>query len=555
MTRAAQDRTQSERKARGAFFTPPELATFIADWAIRSPDDRVYEPSCGEAVFLVAAARRLRNLGAPHRVPQRLFGIDIHDESVAAAWQALAEESTEPQLTCGDFFRADPPQGRFEAVIGNPPYVRYQSFAGQARVHALQAALRQGVRLNGLASSWAAFTVHAASFLKPEGRLGLVLPAELLSVNYASEVRRFLMRRFGSVRLVLFEDLVFPSVLEEIVLLLAEGSGGTDRLEVFQAKTMADLVRITASNWAEYSPREHEKWTSALLSLDALTLFRKLASGVGFEVLLDWGETYLGAVTGNNEYFSLSKARARALKLRPNELLRIVPPGSRHLDGLEFSAADWRKLSSDGLSSYLFAPCGRLSAAARRYIAEGERTGVHMAYKCRVRTPWWRVPLVAPPDFILTYMSHEQPRLIRNSARAHILNSVYGVRLHSARRKPGQDLLHIAWLNSVTLLGAEIAGRSYGGGILKHEPKEADMLPVPSLGALSEAARELRMLRERVLAEISRRRVKLAVRLVDHVLLRDVLGVPPDDLERLARAKELMFQRRMARAKAQNGAH
>jgi hypothetical protein len=555
MNRAAQDRAPGERKARGAFFTPPELAAFIAGWAIRSPDDRVYEPSCGEAAFLIAAAKRLRNLGAPRCVPRRLFGIDIHEESVEAATQALADESAEPQLTCGDFFRVDPPEERFEAVIGNPPYVRYQSFAGEARLCALQAALRQGVRLSGLASSWAAFTVHAASFLKPEGRLGLVLPAELLSVNYASQIRRFLMRRFGSVRLILFEDLVFPGVLEEVVLLLAEGSGGTDRFEVFQAKKMADLAGVTAGNWAEYSPREHEKWTTALLPFDTLTLFRKLTGGGGFEVLLDWGETYLGAVTGNNEYFSLSKERARALKLRRDELLRIVPPGSRHLDGLEFSAADWRNLSPDGPSSYLFAPRGRPPAAARRYIEEGERSGVHLAYKCRVRTPWWRVPLVARPDFVFTYMNHEQPRLIRNGARAHILNSVYGVRLHGARRKLGQDLLHVAWLNSVTLLGAEIAGRSYGGGILKHEPREADLLPVPSLEALSEAAPELRMLRERISADISRRRFKLAVRLVDQVLLRDVLGVRANDLERLARAKDLMFQRRMARARAQNGAH
>src|SRR5664280_613863 len=50
-------------------------------------------------------------------------------------------------------------------------------------------------------SSWAAFTVHAAEFLRPGGgRLGLVLPAELLTVNYAAEVRRYLMARFGRVR-------------------------------------------------------------------------------------------------------------------------------------------------------------------------------------------------------------------------------------------------------------------------------------------------------------------------------------------------------------------
>ena len=52
------------RKARGAFFTPPAVARFIADWAVRSPADAVLEPSCGEAVFLHEAGRGLRTAGA-----------------------------------------------------------------------------------------------------------------------------------------------------------------------------------------------------------------------------------------------------------------------------------------------------------------------------------------------------------------------------------------------------------------------------------------------------------------------------------------------------------
>lgn len=76
---------------------------------------------------------------------------------------------------------------------------------------------------DALASSWAAFTVHAALYLHPGGRMGLVLPAELLSVNYAAEVRRFLLESFERVELVLFTERVFPGVLEDVVLLLAEG--------------------------------------------------------------------------------------------------------------------------------------------------------------------------------------------------------------------------------------------------------------------------------------------------------------------------------------------
>jgi len=65
------------RKARGAFFTPPAIAEFLTRWAIRTPDARVLDPTCGEAVFLEAAAGHLRQLGAvPKAIAAQLTGVD-----------------------------------------------------------------------------------------------------------------------------------------------------------------------------------------------------------------------------------------------------------------------------------------------------------------------------------------------------------------------------------------------------------------------------------------------------------------------------------------------
>lgn len=212
------------RKARGAFFTPDVVAGYLAEWAVRSPADAVLEPSCGEAIFLLAVGRRLRQLGADGRLVGQLHGAELHVASAKRALALLNETDLEAEISVGDFLKADP-HPRYDAVVGNPPYVRYQSFSGESRAAAKQAAMRAGVALTNLASSWAAFTVHSALHVKRGGRLGLVLPAEMLSVNYAAPVREFLMRQFKRVRLVLFTERVFPGVMEDVVLLLAEGCG------------------------------------------------------------------------------------------------------------------------------------------------------------------------------------------------------------------------------------------------------------------------------------------------------------------------------------------
>jgi adenine-specific DNA methylase len=547
--------TPALRKARGAFFTPPALAEYVASWAIRTANDTVLEPSCGDAAFLVPAVKCLRRLGAPASLGGQLAGLEIHPASAEEAQKRIAAEGAELHVDVGDFFDrpAPTPCLRFDAVIGNPPYVRYQQFAGEARAKSLQAALAQGVRLSGLASSWAAFTIHAAEFLKPDGRLGLVLPAELLTVNYAAQVRRFLLNRFACVKLVLFEELVFPGVTAEVVLLLAEGSGRAANFEVYQARNLADLDRTGARAWVGFEPGDGTgKWTPALLPAAALDVYQHLTNGSGFSTMLRaWGDTYLGAVTGNNKFFTLTRQRVYELGLARGELQRISPPGSKHLRGLTFSDRAWDHLAGEGKPAYLFAPSAQPSAAAQRYIAAGEAQGVNLGYKCRHRTPWWRVPLVERPDLIFTYMNHDRPRLIANGAGVHLLNSLYGVKLYDPVRALGSELLPLACLNSATLLGAEMVGRAYGGGILKHEPKEADLLPVPSPATLAAVADQLRHAQVQVGGALRAADPAAAVAIVDRVILQEHLGLSTYDIAGLRGARDHLFQRRISRSRGE----
>ena len=282
------------------------------------------------------------------------------------------------------------------------------------------------------------------------------------------------------------------------MLLLAEDAlsrNGTDHCELHQIRSVAELndVFIDAEIRHRWWPTDtRAKWTPALLPTDALAVYTDLTSSDDFSVLQNWGDTTLGAVTGRNHYFALSPAQVRELRLRDTEVVRLSPPGSRHLRGLSLTTAGLNDLGANGGQTFLFRPGHELrsmSAGARRYIAEGERLRVDQAYKCRVRTPWWQVPINAPADLLLTYMNADTPRITTNTANVVHLNSVHGIYLRSEHRQLGASILPIASLNTATLLGAELVGRAYGGGMLKIEPREADQLPVPSPGLLRSSNR------------------------------------------------------------------
>lgn len=542
--------TPELRKARGAFFTPQPIVRFIADWALRDATDAVFEPSAGDAEFLIESVRRLRELSGDPAFEPTVHGVEIHKHSAQVGRSRIREAGGRPRIQVNDFFMVNSTK-KYAAAIGNPPYVRYQDWSGVARLRSREAALRAGVSLTGLASSWAAFVIQGSSILQDGGRLGLVLPAELLSVNYAAPVRQFLFDHFRSLEIVLFDEQVFPEAEADVVLLLADGynQGPTDHATIRQAKNAAGLADLeTGMHWAPVDPAG--KWTGAGLVTPAATMpLARLTAEKSFIDLESWGDTTLGMVTGNNRYFTLSPARIKELGIHRNELLRLSPPGSSHLRGLVLSDDMLARLGHDGKATRLFYPTATPSAEAQAYIDAGHAAGVDQAYKCQVRKTWYRVPLVSPADLLLTCMNADTPRLTTNLAGVRHLNSIHGVYLKEDLRELGRELLPLASLNSITLLNAEMVGRTYGGGILKLEPKEADRWMMPSPELVRSRTAELRAIREKVSRKLQAGQLMASVRLVDQALLLDAGHLAVEEIEHVRAAHAELTRRRTTRGK------
>lgn len=546
------------RKERGAFFTPQAIADHLAAWAVGDQADaKVMDPTCGEAVFLLSAGRMLKNLGRDAaELEQQLFGFDLHRDSLDFASGLLEDAGLDARLQKADFFSVATPDQLgattpwMDAIIGNPPFVRYQRHIGEARDRSKQAALQQGVRLSNLSSSWAALLVHSCGFLKPEGRLAMVLPAELMTVGYAEPIRCWLRHRFGQVHLVMFDRLQFDDATERVVLVLAAGDGGCDAFSLYYLDDAEDLATVRPMSNHAAPVRESGKWTDLLLPNRQRNLFREMASEV-FSPLGDYGSPELGIVTGSNQFFTLTEATRLEFGLseEAGQITRISPPGTKHLRGLSFSKKEWELLRDEGERVWLFRPLpDDSSGAVAAYVQKGWEEEVHLAYKCSIRSPWWRPPVVSPPDLFFTYMSHRYPRLITNAAKTTFVNSMHGLRLRpEIPKQVVRDALPLLAFNSVTMLGAEVYGRSYGGGILKMEPREAATLPVPQIEDLKSAWLQLKSDKSTFTRHLRNGEWTNVVKCVDEVLLIDTLGLSRAQVADLHDGARVLRSQRMGK--------
>jgi len=174
-------------KALGAFYTSIQVADFLVWWAVRSAHDTVMDPSFGGGVFIRSACNRLIALGG--NPANQVFGVELDPRVYDLITDKIRDEFevSKQNFWQRDFFDLEPlPVYQVNAVVGNPPFIRYQRFGTDIRKRALTQAADHGVRLTQLSSSWAPFVIHSVSMIKRGGRLALVLPMEIGHAAYGS---------------------------------------------------------------------------------------------------------------------------------------------------------------------------------------------------------------------------------------------------------------------------------------------------------------------------------------------------------------------------------
>jgi adenine-specific DNA-methyltransferase len=535
---------ENDIKQRGAYNTPQMIAHFLVSWAIRNPSDSAIDISCGDGVFLEEAANRLLFLGGDLSNLAQVTGVEIDPETAKQASNRVFNRfKVTPKIINQGFFKKLPSltSSSYEAVVGNPPFVRYRNFQEQERELAFDFMKEQGFEASKLTNTWVPFLVGAIHLLKPKGRLAMVMPAELFQVSYADKIREYLLNKFGFIFVVTFNQLVFPSVEQETILLMGikgEGKG----LRLIEIKNESELAQLPRSMIPQIPiQNSREKWTQYFLTDSQRIALRNTLQRNNIKKLGQLCSVDVGVVTGANDFFVLLNDKAREL----NAKKQMVPVVTRtkYLNGLSYTKTDWQNNASINEPSYLLSidPRLEISQNLKRYLESGEREGWNNHFKCRMRKPWYVVPSIWVPDAFLFRQIGAFPRLTINQANATCTDTLHRVKFND--KKIG-DAITVCFFNSLTFAFAEIFGRSYGGGVLELMPSEAEKLPMPlpDFDTKNLFAEVDNLLRHGLNSD--------ALNLVDKQVLEEGLGFSKADIELIRSSWKDLSKRRKMRKKA-----
>ncbi len=485
---------ETSQKLRGGFYTGRGIADFLVRWVSAASPKTILEPSCGDGAFFAS----LKAL-----TPRAKVTACELDQDEAAKARANAHRNT--SVIEADFLRwyLTRPIGdqKFDAVVGNPPFIRYQYLPEEQQRLAERIFSRFGLPFTKHTNAWVPFVIASIDLLRPGGRLAMVIPSEIFHIPHAQSLRTMLAARCGRVLLVDPQELWFEDALQGTVLLLAEKEVGTTPHKgvgvaqvtgnEFLSAAAEPLFEKTLFSNGETT---QGKWMRLFLTQEERDLVAAVKQRPNVKPFADVASVDVGIVTGANKFF-----------LVPDEIVekhglqRWAHPmfgRSEHVQGIVFNKRDLTANKKSGLPAnfiWIEEPESALPAAVRNYLKLGEAQKLHKRYKCSIREPWYTVPSVYAAPVAMLKRAHHFPRLVLNKAGAFTTDTAYLIRPKTGVQP--EDLV-FSFVNSLTLLTAELEGRHYGGGVMELVPSEIERLVVPIVQGgtahLAEADRRFR---------------------------------------------------------------
>lgn len=538
----------SAQKLRGGYYTPKVLADFIVKNIVKKKSMSILEPSCGDGVFLDSISDYISE-----EQIKSVEAIEIIEEEANKVKKSVNIKKIKViNKDFFDFYHKNQSR-KYDLILGNPPYIRYQYLTEEQRNIQSEILVSNGMKANRLINSWVCFLVACIEMLEDKGSIGFVIPAELLQVVYAEDLRQFLSNRLSKITLLTFRQLVFPDIEQEVVVLMGEKdlsvSASEAVISVVEYDNLDDMIETNLKE-IDYQIIEHTKakWTHYFLNSKENNLIYKYRDHINFTTFDKIAIVNVGITTGNNKYFSVEQNTVEEYELE-NVVLPLIGR-SAHADGLFFDEDDWRQNIRSGARAQLVLfpediPYDEYPNAHKRYIKWGEGTSQNTGYKCRIRDRWYIVPSVWVPDAFFLRRNNLFPKFVLNE-----INAVSTDTMHRIKFKENIDKRKalLSYYNSITFAFTELNGRSYGGGVLEILPREVGALIIPDIQNIDKkTTNELLYIIDDYLR--NKKDIDQLLDITDKVILNDLLGISKSTTDEFRSIWKKLMNRRLSRSK------
>jgi len=475
---------ESKQKLRGGFYTNPLIAKFLVKWVSILKPSSILEPSCGDGVFL----SEIEDQSITSIEHVTAFEIEKEEAEKAAARTKLSVRVNNTDFLRWYLFEGQYGVG-FDAVVGNPPFIRYQYLPAGQQLLAEKIFSLLKLPFTKHTNAWVPFVIASIRMLRPGGRLAMVIPSEIFHIPHAQSLRRYLAEQCSRILILDPSELWFNETLQGTVLILAE-----KKQDIAEKGRGVAILPITNRNMLSGDPESYfqnaeytngitleGKWMRLFLSPRERNLISQLKARDDIKRFSEIASVDVGIVTGANNFFLVPDSTVEEFDL--NKWAHPMFGRSTHVKGIIYSVKDHESNKDSGLpANFLWfqeEKLEELPTNVREYLDIGIGQKLQTRFKCRTRKIWYKVPSVYSAPIGMLKRAHDYPRLILNCANAYTTDTAY--RIQPIGIEP--EALVLGFINSLTCLTAELEGRHYGGGVLELVPSEIERLLVPLISA------------------------------------------------------------------------
>ena len=461
-------------KLRGGFYTPEPIAAFILKWGINgSSDYEILEPSCGDGVFL-------KQLKKNNYKFKSITAIEFDEVEAEKADKIKLNNknviNTDFHLYCNESTQ------KFDLVVGNPPYIRYQYFKEEQQNEAIKVFNKAKLKYSKLTNAWVSFVVGSSLLLKERGKIGFVIPAELLQVSYAQQLRNFLAHFYNKINIISFEKLVFPDIQQEVIILLCEKNENDSHLiEHLELKDASELEKLDVNKLKSPTKKidfKSNKWTYYFLNQKEINFLENISTNKKIPTIGDFAKVEVGITTGANDFFTVPSSIVETYDL--NDYAKPMVGRSVQVSSVIFTSDDWKLNKNNKVKAHILVLPEKTKIKAysgvEEYIKYGESQGINKGYKTSIRQDWFVIPSIKLSNALFIRRNNLYPRLILNSANAYTTDTMHKVHIKDSINK---QAFIASFYNSLSFAFSEIVGRSYGGGVLELMPSETQKILLP----------------------------------------------------------------------------